>query len=80
MAHLLQPSEIRKNHARRAGFHVVERLAAHRCEMGLYVAESGRVAEDEYDADVWIAWDGVGPLGTCDRVGTPRPVPALDRP
>ncbi|GGP47425.1 hypothetical protein GCM10010185_19040 [Saccharothrix coeruleofusca] len=61
----------------------MERLAAHRCEMGLYVAEAGRVAEDgedEYDADVWLAWDGVGVLSTGDRVGTPCPAPALDRP
>ncbi|MBP2338579.1 hypothetical protein [Saccharothrix coeruleofusca] len=51
--------------------------------MGLYVAEAGRVAEDgedEYDADVWLAWDGVGVLSTGDRVGTPCPAPALDRP
>jgi len=46
----------------------VDRLAAHHCDLGLYVAESGHLdddGEDKITADAWIVWDGVASIRTC---------------
>ncbi|WP_461119664.1 hypothetical protein [Saccharothrix stipae] len=47
---------------------MVEMLAAHRCNLGLYVAETGTIVadEDQIDADLWLAWDGVAAFSTTE--------------
>ncbi|MEU4743229.1 hypothetical protein AB0G02_22595 [Actinosynnema sp. NPDC023658] len=41
-------------------------LSAHRCDLGLYVGEAGVIIadEDQVDADLWLAWDGVAAFST----------------
>lgn len=43
-------------------------LLAHRCDLGLYVGETGTIAadEDQVDADLWLAWDGVASFATAE--------------
>jgi hypothetical protein len=43
-------------------------LLAHRCDLGLYVGETGTIAadEDQVDGDLWLAWDGVASFATAE--------------
>ncbi|WP_158840142.1 hypothetical protein [Saccharothrix deserti] len=47
---------------------MVRMLAAHRCHLGLYVAEAGTTTAegDQIDADLWLAWDGVATFATAE--------------
>lgn len=47
---------------------MVRMLAAHRCNLGLYVAETGTTTAegDEIDADLWLAWDGAATFATTE--------------
>jgi hypothetical protein len=47
---------------------MVRMLAAHRCDLGLYVAETGAIVadEDQIDGDLWLAWDGVAAFATTE--------------
>lgn len=47
---------------------MVRALAAHDCELGLYVGETGTVVadEDEVDDDLWLAWDGAASFATAE--------------
>ncbi|MFI9006212.1 hypothetical protein ACIGNX_03130 [Actinosynnema sp. NPDC053489] len=46
---------------------MVRALAAHRCDLGLYVGETGTIVadEDRVDGDLWLAWDGVASFATA---------------
>ncbi|MEU4764344.1 hypothetical protein AB0H12_13890 [Actinosynnema sp. NPDC023794] len=43
-------------------------LLEHRCDLGLYVGETGTIVadEDQVDADLWLAWDGVAAFATTE--------------
>jgi hypothetical protein len=47
---------------------MVRTLAAHQCDLGLYVGEAGTIVadEDQLDEDLWLAWDGVGAFATTE--------------
>ncbi|QQQ77976.1 hypothetical protein IOD16_05660 [Saccharothrix sp. 6-C] len=47
---------------------MVRMLLAHGCDLGLYVGETGTIAadEDQVDADLWLAWDGVAAFATTE--------------
>ncbi|ONI87117.1 hypothetical protein ALI22I_21870 [Saccharothrix sp. ALI-22-I] len=47
---------------------MVRMLAAHRCNLGLYVAEAGTTTpeDDQIDTDLWLAWDGVATFATAE--------------
>lgn len=47
---------------------MVRTLQAHRCDLGLYVGETGVIVadEDQVDADLWLAWDGVAAFATAE--------------
>ena len=47
---------------------MVRVLLAHRCDLGLYVGETGTIVadEDQVDADLWLAWDGVASFSTAE--------------
>lgn len=46
----------------------VRTLQAHRCDLGLYVGETGAIVadEDQIDGDLWLAWDGVATFATAE--------------
>ncbi|MFE9745732.1 hypothetical protein ACFYOT_12570 [Saccharothrix saharensis] len=47
---------------------MVRTLLARRCDLGLYVGETGVIVadEDQVDADLWLAWDGVAAFATAE--------------
>ncbi|MFD0204497.1 MULTISPECIES: hypothetical protein [Saccharothrix] len=47
---------------------MVRKLLDHECNLGLYVGETGTIVadEDQVDADLWLAWDGVAAFATTE--------------
>jgi hypothetical protein len=47
---------------------MTRKLLEHRCDLGLYVGETGTIVadEDQVDADLWLAWDGVAAFATTE--------------
>ncbi len=47
---------------------VVRTLQDRRCDLGLYVGETGTVVadEDRVDDDLWLAWDGAATFATAE--------------